>query len=34
MKRSHTHKFTAEEISEWNKKQLTINLDDYEKDNV
>lgn len=25
---THTHKFTAEQIAEWNKRQLTINFDD------
>lgn len=24
---THTHKFTAEQIAEWNKRQLTINFE-------
>jgi len=36
MKHTHTHKrkFTAQQIAEWNKRQLEINFEKYEKDNV
>ena len=27
---THTRKYSAEQIAEWNKRQLTINLDDYD----
>lgn len=28
---THTHKFTAEQVAKWNKRQLEINFDDYER---
>ena len=30
-KATHTHKFTAEQIAEWNKRQLEINFEDNER---
>lgn len=31
MQHTHTHKFTAEQIAEWNKRQLEINFEDNER---
>lgn len=31
MTHTHTHKPTAEQIAEWNKRQLEINFKDYER---